>query len=241
MLMGMGITTVGITMAESTLEMAALARLLQLASPSLPVGGYSYSQTLEQAVEQGWVTDERSARDWIGGLLEHILTNLDLPVLCRLYVAHMEGDLFQVHNWSSYLLASRESFELRDEDRNMGQALAKLLTDLGMETAGEWVRSDKATFATLFTLACQRWNISLPVAANSYLWIWLENQVAAAIKLIPLGQTSGQRLLMELAGVIPETVDAGIALEDDEIGASAPAFAIASAFHETQYCRLFRS
>ncbi len=218
-----------------------LLHLLHLASPALPVGAYSYSQGLEYAVEAQWVRDEASALDWIAGLLSHTLAHLDVPVATRLYDAWQRDDVKTVLYWSQFLLANREARELQDEDRNMGLSLARLLNDLGIAEAATWCKADSVCFLTLFTLAAQRWNVALPDALHGYLWSWAENQVLSAVKLIPLGQTAGQRLLTQLIPRIAQAVDTGLALLDDEIGFSAPGLAVAGALHETQYSRLFRS
>jgi len=218
-----------------------LLHLLHLSSPALPVGAYSYSQGLEYTVEAQWVRDEAGALDWIAGLLSHTLAHLDVPVAARLYHAWQHDDATEVLRWSQFLLANREARELQDEDRNMGLSLARLLNDLGMPEAAAWCKADSVCFLTLFTLAAQRWQIALPDAVHGYLWSWAENQVLSAVKLIPLGQTAGQRLLTQLIPRIAQAVDFGLALHDDDIGFSAPGLAVAGALHETQYSRLFRS
>ena len=218
-----------------------LLRLLHLASPALPVGAYSYSQGLEYAVEAQWVRDAANAFDWIDGLLSHTLAHLDVPVAARLYRAWQTDDVDAVARWSQFLLANREARELQDEDHNMGLSLARLLNDLGMREAAAWCKTEHACFLSLFTLAAQRGHITLPDAVHGYLWSWSENQVLSAVKLIPLGQTAGQRLLMQLIPRIAQAVNIGLSLADDEIGFSAPGLAVAGALHETQYSRLFRS
>jgi len=219
----------------------ALLRLLQLTSPALPVGAFAYSQGLEWAVNAGWVIDEESAGAWIGGLLEHAIAHLEIPLLARLHAAWCAGDGEAVVFWNAWLGAARESAELLAEDRHMGTALARLLTDLGLEEARPWVTSGEGTFATLFALAAWRWEIPLRSAAIGLVWAWAENQVAAATKLVPLGQTAAQRLLSGLQPLIPAAVDRGLTLEEPDIGQGAPALAAGCALHETQYSRLFRS
>jgi urease accessory protein len=227
-------------MDSNTTHIAQL-RLWQLISPALPVGAYAYSGGLEYAVECSWVSDENTAREWITGQLQHNLSTLDIPVLARLYQAWQQDSLENVESWNRFLLASRESFELRSEDQNLGAALAQLLPDLGIAQATHWQAPREASFATLFALGAASWQIPLEQIAQGYLWAWAENQIAAAVKLIPLGQTAGQRILMHLAEQIPPAVDHGLQLDDNYIGAISPAVAIASAKHETQYSRLFRS
>lgn len=216
-------------------------RLWQLISPTLPVGAYAYSAGLESAVDRGWVRDEESFAEWSAGQLAHALAHLDVPVLGRLMAGWAAADNRQVAGWSRWLLANRETSELRAEDRHLGRALARLLVDLGEPRAGDWRDHGDVSWATLFALATVSWDISPAAAARGYLWAWLENQVAAAVKLVPLGQSAGQRTLLRLAGDIEPAVSAGLALADDDIGAATPGLALASCWHETQYTRLFRS
>lgn len=220
---------------------APLLRLLQLASPAFPVGAYAYSQGLEWAVERGWVGNESEAGDWIVGLLAQGLARLEVPVTARLHQAWCATDLAAVHDWSRWLHACRESAELRAEDRQLGNAAALALTNLGLEEARPWSTLPYASFATLFMLAAARWHIPWRPAASGYLWAWAENQVAAAIKLVPLGQAAGQRMLARVIDAIPRALAAGADLADADIGYFAPGLALASARHETQYTRLFRS
>ncbi|MCP5419421.1 MAG: urease accessory protein UreF [Gammaproteobacteria bacterium] len=219
----------------------ALLRLLQLVSPALPVGAYAYSQGLESAIDQGWVTDEESAWHWIGGLLKHSLCRLDVPLFTRLYAAWEMADEARVNTWNACLYAGREAAELQREDHHLGTALARLLTDLGMPEATAWRTAPRVCFATLFSLAAVRWHIGVGPATQGYLWAWVENQVMAATRLIPLGQTAGQRLLVRLMPAILRAARDGSTLEDEDLGCAAPGLALASTFHETQYSRLFRS
>lgn len=223
------------------IEGLPLLRLLQLVSPALPVGAYAYSQGLEQAVARGWVYDAASAGDWILGLLSHALPYQDAPAFARLYRAWATSDPTAARPWNDWLYACREARELQQEERQLGQALARLLSDLGWVEARPWRRAERVCFATLFALAAARWDIPLEQAAVGLLWSWAENQVAAAVRLIPLGQTVGQRLLMRAQPVIAAAVATGLALPDAELGCSAPGLGLAASLHETQYSRLFRS
>ena len=219
----------------------ALLRLLQLVSPGLPIGMYSYSQGLECAVQDGWIKDAPQTADWLNAVLQQGLARVDAPILGRLFDAWQEHDTAKVHQWSATLLACRETSELRAEDRQTGQALARLLAKLDIPEAQDWLRRPEATFATLFSLAANRWQISKSDMIAGYLWGWLENQVLCAVKLIPLGQVAGQQLLMHLAAQLPDRVQQALALADDEIGGSVFGLALASSRHEMQYSRLFRS
>ena len=222
-------------------ERLALLRLLQLASPALPVGAYAYSQGLEYAVETGWVSNQNSARDWMLGILQYGLARLDVPVFSRLYKAWENADVTGVQHWNDYLFAARESAEMQQEEQHLGRALARVLDSQGIADAKSWQSAERVCFATMFTLAAVRWEINLPNAATAYLWTWAENQAMAATKLVPLGQTAAQQILSQAQPVIVSAVETGLSLDDESISGALPGLAIASALHETQYSRLFRS
>jgi urease accessory protein len=216
-------------------------RLMHLVSPSLPVGAFTYSQGLEWAVECGWVGDRDSLRDWIADLLATGISRLDVPVLARLYQASRDDDHQAQVLWSDTLIAYRETRELRDEERNRGRALASLLPHLGVPVSDALMPILRGCQLAGFAHAAAHWNIPLQQAARGYVWGWLENMVLAGVKIIPLGQTAGQGMLAELIEAIPAMVEKGLALDDDAIGASCLAQAMASSRHETQYTRIYRS
>lgn len=219
----------------------ASMRLWQLISPALPVGAYAYSGGLESAIQYDWVANEEDVYNWVSGVLLNNFAHLDIPVLARLYDCWGCNDMVGVACWNDFLQASRESGELLAEDRHLGQALARLLTSLDVQKAGPWKTRQDVSYACQFALAAVHWKIPLCSAAFGYCFSWCENQIASAIKLVPLGQTAGQRMLSRLMEVIHQAVATGLSLDDEEIGMNAPALAIASALHETQYSRLFRS
>ncbi|MDD5267844.1 MAG: urease accessory protein UreF [Methylococcales bacterium] len=219
----------------------ALLRLLQLVSPGLPIGMYSYSQGFERAVDDGWISNAADAGEWIGGLMDSCLARIDLPILVRLYDAWACSNVEQVDYWSRTLMAFRETAELRAEDRQTGQALARLLDSMAIADMQLWIRKPEATLATIFSFAAVNWGIPKRETTIGYLWSWLENQVLCAVKLVPLGQVAGQRLLTDLAGKVPAIVDEALNLADIDIGGSAFGLALASSRHEIQYSRLFRS
>ena len=218
-----------------------LLKLIRLTSPSLPIGGYSYSQGLEFAISSGWVKDSSTALGWIQGLLKNSLTNLDLPIMKNLYQAWQEFDLEKVSYWNNILAANRDSFESQEEDRQLGKSLARLLVDLDLVEAKPYLTPPYGGFLTLYSLAAVKWDISLNDAANGFLWMWAENKVLCSMKLIPLGQTDGQKILSIIIETISQVVVQGLDLPDEDIGYTAPGQGIASALHETQYTRLFRS
>lgn len=214
---------------------------MQLSSPTLPVGAFAYSQGLESAIEMGIITDKETLAAWLKDSLIFSSKHVDLPLFKRIYECWDGGDNGTVLVWNKTLFAQRETKELRDEDHQLGLALARLLDDLGIKQAKALRKEKQLCFLTLFTLAACEWNIEMEQAANGFIWSWLDNQIAAAIKLVPLGQTDGQRVLSELLPIIPQIVEQGFAVTSDEIGASLPMMAIFSSQHETQYSRLFRS
>ena len=216
-----------------------LARLLQLASPTLPVGAFSYSQGLEAAVETGLVHDRASAEQWIGELLELSLGRMEAPILRRLIEAWRGDDATAAARWNATFLASRETSELRAETVQMGYSLRALLAQL--EDAAPLDTMEEPAFPAAYAYAVARWKIDPHDALVAYLWAWLENQVMAALKAVPLGQTDGQRILLALGARLEAVAVEAEALEDDDLGACAPGLALLSARHETQYSRLFRS
>ena len=224
---------------------ATLLQLMWLASPALPVGGFSYSEGLEAAVEAGLVVDEAQAADWLSAQLQLALARSDLPALaqaCRAWATHDAARVAELNEW---LRCTRESAELRAQAEQMGRSLLEWLRN-GPQAADERV----ATLAALqpaplwpvaFALAATLASAAARDALLAFAWGWAENMAQAAMKAVPLGQGAAQRLLSRLAGEIPALVEHALALPDDERQAHAPMLAILSAQHEAQYSRLFRS
>ena len=215
-------------------------RLLQLASPTLPVGAYSYSQGLEAAVEAGLVRDAPSAEAWIGDVLALSVGTMEAPVFLRLAAAWSAGDVEAVAHWNAFFVASRETAELRAETLQMGYSLRRLLRDLGLEAA-PLEGFEEIAYVTVFTFAITRWSINSHEALAAYLFAWVENQVLAAIKAVPLGQTDGQRVLLALSERAQAIAERAAELPDEALGNLVPGLALLSSRHETQYTRIFRS
>lgn len=222
-------------------ELHALVGLFRLISPALPIGAFAYSRGLEHAVTRGWVTDEASAERWIAGLLTHALSNLDGPLLLRIERALAAHDVPAALRWIELSRASRESAELFLEDDQMGRALLRLLADLDVPHAKGLLATGRHSVVAGFAVAGLHHRIAVRDLVAGLFYASCESQVGAAVRLIPLGQTSGQRILAGLLRAIPACVDHALAVEDDDIGSLAPALALGSAWHETQYTRLFRS
>lgn len=221
-------------------QQALPLHLLRLVSQGLPVGGFSYSRGLESAVQIGWVSDEATARDWILGTLLTSIAQLDGPLFWRMATALEAGDQERFRSANAWLAAGRESREFQREDRRLGRALLRLLIDLDVPAAAN-CGEQELSFPAAFALATHHWRIAPTAALRGLLWMYVEGQVTAAIRLVPLGHTAGQRILIEAVRAIEEASVRSRSIRDDEIGGLAPALAMVSAWHETQYCRLFQS
>jgi urease accessory protein len=221
-----------------------LNRLLQLCSANLPVGGFSFSQGLEYATEMGWVNNQKSTFEWVELNLNESIARTDLALLKRLYQALENNDFASFKQHNQHLIACRESNELRLADVAMGKALIRLLKQLDTVDSkrySELFKQTESSFVSVFAIAAYLFQLDLISAQSGYCWTYLDNQVAAATKLVPLGQTQAQNLLFELSEKVSGAICIANDIEDDDIGASLPRLAMASAWHETQYTRLFRS
>lgn len=216
-------------------------RLLQLASSSLPVGSFTWSQGLEWAVETGWVNSVDAFAQWQTQQMENNFFTVDLPLFARLYRACEQDDMEAARRWTACLLACRETHELREEERSRGAAFTRLVVDWQPKCPQQW----RALFADsqlcgMAWLGVQ-WRIPLTSLALSLGYSWIESAVMAGVKLVPFGQQAAQRLIISLCDRYAQGMAQALACPDDHIGSATPLAAIASARHETQYCRLFRS
>jgi urease accessory protein len=214
-----------------------LLRLLQLASPALPVGGFAYSQGLESAIHSGIVHNADSAQRWIGTLLNHGLARMEAPLWLRLHAAAMRSDDAEIDRWNDETLAARETAELRAESLQMGSSMLRIYSALGLVAP----TLSAPTYTAAFAVACARLGIAARDGVAAYLWAWLENQVLVAVKTVPLGQQAGQAMLIALHPHIGNAIETAAALGDDDMGTATVGLALLSARHETQYSRLFRS
>jgi urease accessory protein len=223
---------------------AALLQLMWLASPALPVGGFSYSEALESAVESGLVADAAAAGRWLADQLHLSLARSDIPVVQRAFGAWQRGDFATIEELNDWITQTRETSELLQQTQQMGRSLV------------EWLKNRDASEARLAMVAGLRpaptWPVAFALAAAqtgaaareallTFAFGWAENMVQAALKAVPLGQNAGQRILGQLSETIPSVVDHAMRLADSERQAFTPMLAIVSAQHETQYSRLFRS
>lgn len=243
---------------------ATRLQLMWLASPALPVGGFSYSEVLESAIEAGRVTNEHEAQRWLTDQLHLSLARADLPVLGKALSAWCRGDLARVTELNQWVTQTRETSELRLQTEQMGRSLLEWLRNRSGDARHAPNEARLAQCAALqptptwpitFALAVA---LSLPAsplpggtggparaaleeALLSFAFTWAENMVQAALKAVPLGQSAGQRILQALIDQIPPAIAHALDLPDSERQAFTPMLAILSAQHETQYSRLFRS
>ncbi|KQQ54885.1 urease accessory protein UreF [Pseudomonas sp. Leaf127] len=218
--------------------------LLRLASPQLPIGGYSYSQGLELAVENGLVHDPASARRWIADQLLLNLARFEAPLLLAHCTAAADEDWGQLLQLSEEHRASRETRELHQESRQMGYSLQQLLNglaELDRPARGFLQQIEEPHLALGWALAARAWHIAPPEALAAWLWSWLENQLAVLMKTLPLGQQAAQRLTSELLPALQEARHRAAVLDSPQWGGAPFGLALASMAHERQYSRLFRS
>ncbi len=232
------------TAQNSPSDELALLGLMQLVSPALPIGAFAFSQGLESAFELDWVRDEASLAEWLSGVLEDGLTRCELPVLARLHQAIGEGDIDTIAQWDEWLAATRETAELAAEDSRLGASLKRLLQSLDLMPSEDLLPPllpPHAGYVTLFAYTAHTRGVSVRQTLLGFAWAWLENQLAVACKALPLGHTAAQRVIEQLRPALVNAVNQALVLEDDELGPVLPGLALASALHETQYSRLFRS
>ncbi len=226
-----------------TLPASSLLQLIWLASPALPVGGFSYSEGLEIAVERAGIITESAASDWLADQLQLALARCDLAVIAQAIPAWRDADLIRIAQLNAWVLQTRETSELRAQTEQMGRSLL------------EWLRNHEGaslqhieacaglapTYPVAYALAASQTAAGLRDCLLAYAFGWAENMMQAALKSVPLGQSSGQRILARLSRDIPAAVETAMQLSDNERQAFTPMLAILSAQHETQYSRLFRS
>ena len=232
----------------TALPATSLLQLIWLASPALPVGGFSYSEGFEAAVDKGLATTEAQAADWLSDQLHTSLARGDLAVIAKAIPAWRRGDIERVIELNQWVLQTRETHEFRLQTDQMGRSLAQWHQGLNDTSAAALQAFDKlspnaqhTTYPIAFALAASSTQASVRDCCLAFTFGWAENIVGAAVKSVPLGQSAGQRILAKLANDIPAAVDYAIALQDSQRQAFSPMLAILSSQHETQYSRLFRS
>lgn len=226
------------------MQATALLHLLQLASPSLPIGAYSYSQGLETAIDKGWVKDPASAHGWICEHLQQVVALFEAPVTWRLLQAFERRDGDAVQLWTERFIAARDSAEFRAETIQMGYSLGKLATELQIGDAALLAilqAQPELPLPTAYAYAAVALQVPHEAALLGMLFSWAENQVLVCVKTIPLGQVAGQRLLLSLQRELQLAAELARRLADHELCNWAPGLSMLSMQHEEQYSRLYRS
>jgi urease accessory protein len=241
-----------------TINNQQLLRLLQLASPLLPVGGYSYSEGLESLISQEIIHDRVTLQSWIRRELQVGAIRVETAIMDRAYSAGIEPNIERLQYWNQWLSAARETEELRQQSWQMGGSLTKLAIELtpGIQDLVSTITLP-CNYAIAFGMIAQHWQIDSPqerlllgqtlryrqrqTTISAYLHSWVTNSLGAGVKLIPLGQTAGQQILWELQGEIDTLAQTIPSLSDDDLYACSWGLSLASMQHETLYSRLFRS
>jgi urease accessory protein len=222
------------------LSASSLLQLIWLASPALPVGGFSYSEGLEAGIEWAGIDTAEAAADWLADQLHLSLARGDLSIVAQAIAAWREADMARIRSLNDWVFQSRESAEFLLQTEQMGRSFVEWLK-LHHADAADLFTAVPASYPIAFAFACSRTDAPVRDACLAFAFGWAENMVSAAVKAVPLGQSAGQRMLGRLAQEIPPAVDRAIALADDDRQAFSPMLAVLSARHETQYSRLFRS
>ena len=220
-----------------------LLQLIWLASPALPIGGFSYSEGLEAAIEQGLVHHEASATEWVVDQLHLTQSRGDMAVLAQAIPAWQRGDTARLQALNDWVMATRETAEMRLQTEQMGRSLLDWLRNLQQASDAQLSVCARlpVSYPLAMSLALSLAHTPLDQALQAYAFGWAENMTQAALKAVPLGQSAGQRMLARLAREIPLAVQTAMALQDEERQAFSPMLAILSSRHETQYSRIFRS
>jgi urease accessory protein len=219
-------------------------RLFQIASQALPIGGYSHSHGFEAAIESGLIGNGASVQQWIADVLRFSMASYELPSLLEMREAWIAEDADALSRLNREFLSTRESAELRSATVQMGfsmRALLAVLPDLPETLVQTLQMMEEPSLPCVWSGAAAAWSISSFDSAAAYLWSWAENQVLVAIKSVPIGQSEGQRVLLNIGREIARLAQPPRAAEANQRSNFAPGLAILSCQHETQYSRLFRS
>jgi urease accessory protein len=230
-----------------------LVQLMWLASPALPIGGFSYSETLEAAIDRAGLRTPVAVGAWLQDQLQLAQARSDMALVAQAITAWRTRDLVRINVLNDWVLQTRESSEFRLQTEQMGRSMMDWLRNQHAAEPGvdpQPTDDDlmvltrccaSPTYPIAFALASSHTDAKVADCLSSYAFGWAENMVQAAVKAVPLGQNAGQRILATLVRDIPNAVTEALARDDGSRQAFAPMLAILSAQHETQYSRLFRS
>lgn len=222
-----------------SLNSSQFFRMLQLCSTALPIGAYSYSEGLEMLTEKGIIYNGQTLYHWIEKELKYGLIRVETVILYRLYHYYQEQKFDRINSLNDWLSAMRESEELREQSLQMGKSLYQLILEL--DSSFPTIELNQYNYTTIFALVVSHWKIDIHLSCLGYLQSWVTNLINGGVKLIPLGQTTGQKLLLNCQELIETTVTTIPHIPDEELSCCGWGLSLASMQHETQYTRLFRS
>lgn len=223
---------------------SALYRLMTWLSPAYPVGGFSYSHGLEQAIEAGLVRNADELREWVATVLEQGAAPVDAALFAAAWRATQGGSETALDGLIELARAWRGTAETALESSAQGAAFVAITTATWPDPALARVAArhgGQVPFSVAVAIAAAAQGIALEPAVMAYLQAFAANLVSAGVRLVPLGQTDGQRVLARLEPVVLRTARVALTADLDELGTAAPLLDWHSMKHETQYTRLFRS
>lgn len=223
------------------MQTASLLNLLHVSSPALPIGAFAYSQGLEYTLEAGWCKNANDVEQWIKSVMTQGLGGVDLPILKRLHQAWLNDDKEALQYWNAMLLAFRETKELYLEDIQVGDAFKQWHKTQSLDHVDKLEILEQPTVASMYALNGVIRGLTEKECMVGFIWAWLENQITAASKAMPMGQTDGQNIIRHLIPEIEAVIETAISVADDDIGSGLVGLSMSSALHENQYSRLFRS
>jgi len=221
---------------------SSLLSLLQLVSPALPVGAYSYSEGLEFLIETEIITNHSQLENWLSQELQTGSIPIETAILLRAYQSSLVNDIAALNRWNNWLSATRETSEVRQQSWQMGQSLKKLLLELIPESHLIFSQIDHpCNYAIAFGIGAAQWKVEASIIVLAYLSSWANNLISAGVRLVPLGQTMGQRITLNLQPTLIQVSGDILELKDEDLYSCSWGLGLASMNHETQYTRLFRS
>lgn len=223
------------------MQTTSLLNLLHVSSPALPIGAFAYSQGLEYTLEAGWCKNADDVEQWIKSVMTQGLGGVDLPILKRLHQAWLNDDKEALQHWNAMLLAFRETKELYLEDIQVGDAFKQWHKTQSLNHLDKLEILEQPTVASMYALNGVIRGLTEKECMVGFIWAWLENQITAASKAMPMGQTDGQNIIRHLIPEIEAVIETAISVADDDIGSGLVGLSMSSALHEHQYSRLFRS
>lgn len=233
--------TITATIMSANMQASSLLNLLHISSPALPIGAFAYSQGLEYTLEAGWCKNADDVEMWIKSVMTQGLGGVDLPILKRLHQAWAKNDVQALQYWNAMLLAFRETKELYLEDIQVGDAFKQWHKTQSAEHLEKLEFIDNPTVASMYGLNGVIKGLTIEECLIGFVWAWLENQITAASKAMPMGQTDGQNIIRHVIPEIEAVIESAMTLSDDDIGSGLVGLSMSSALHEHQYSRLFRS